>query len=35
MAHAKLREPGDVDRALFAAWLRQARELELAERADA
>ena len=29
MAHAKLREPGDVDRALFADWLRQARELEL------
>ena len=35
MAHAKLREPGDVDRALFADWLRQARELELAARADA
>jgi hypothetical protein len=30
MAHAKLREPGDVDRALFADWLRQARALELA-----
>jgi hypothetical protein len=29
MAHAKLREPSDVDRALFASWLRQARELEL------
>ena len=29
MAHAKLREPGDVDRGLFADWLRQARELEL------
>jgi hypothetical protein len=29
MAHAKLREPGDVDRALFADWLRQPRELEL------
>ena len=29
MAHAKLREPADVDPALFADWLRQARELEL------
>jgi hypothetical protein len=29
MAHAKLRELDDVDRALFADWLRQARELEL------
>ena len=29
MAHAKLRELADVDRALFADWLRQARELEL------
>jgi len=28
MANAKLREPRDVDRALFADWLRQARELE-------
>ena len=33
MAHAKLREVGDVDRALFADWLRQARELELAAQA--
>jgi hypothetical protein len=29
MAHAKLRRLEDVDRALFADWLRQARELEL------
>ena len=29
MAHAKLRELADVDRDLFAGWLRQARELEL------
>ena len=29
MAHAKLRELADVDRDLFADWLRQARELEL------
>ena len=29
MAHAKLREVGDVDPPLFADWLRQARELEL------
>lgn len=27
MAHAKLRTPADVDRALFADWLRQARAL--------
>ena len=33
MAHAKLRELADVDRALFADWLRQARELELLEAA--
>ena len=30
MAHAKLRVPEDVDEKLFADWLRQARELELA-----
>ena len=30
MAHAKLRAPDDVDETLFADWLRQARELELA-----
>jgi hypothetical protein len=30
MAHAKLRSPQDVDGWLFADWLRQARELELA-----
>jgi hypothetical protein len=29
MAHAKLRDVGDVDPPLFADWLRQARELEL------
>jgi hypothetical protein len=29
MAHTKLREPANVDEELFAAWLRQARELEL------
>jgi hypothetical protein len=29
MAHAKLRAPEDVDEAVFADWLRQARELEL------
>jgi hypothetical protein len=29
MAHTKLREPKDVDSALFADWLRQAREIEL------
>ena len=29
MAHAKLREPGDIDAAVFADWLRQAREIEL------
>jgi hypothetical protein len=28
MAHAKLRDLDDVDRDLFADWLRQARELE-------
>ena len=33
MAHTKLRAPEDVDRALFADWLRQARELELAAQA--
>jgi hypothetical protein len=32
MTHAKLRLD-DVDRALFAGWLRQARELELAAQA--
>src|ERR671936_2167276 len=30
MAHAKLRSLDDVDEGLFADWLRQARELELA-----
>ena len=30
MAHVKLRTPEDVDVDLFADWLRQARELELA-----
>jgi hypothetical protein len=30
MAHAKLRDPADVDPAQFANWLRQAREIELA-----
>ena len=30
MAHVKLRTPEDVDIDLFADWLRQARELELA-----
>jgi hypothetical protein len=30
MAHAKLRGPDDVDEGLFADWLAQARELELA-----
>jgi hypothetical protein len=30
MAHAKLRSPDDVDERLFADWLSQARELELA-----
>ena len=30
MAHAKLRSLSDVDEELFADWLRQARELELA-----
>jgi len=30
MAHTKLRSPEDVDERLFASWLRQARELELA-----
>jgi hypothetical protein len=30
MAHVKLRSPEDVDEALFADWLAQARELELA-----
>jgi hypothetical protein len=30
MAHAKLRDPADVDPALFANWLGQAREIELA-----
>jgi hypothetical protein len=30
MAHVKLRNPDDVDPKLFADWLRQARELELA-----
>jgi hypothetical protein len=30
MAHVKLREPHDVDSQLFAAWLAQAREIELA-----
>lgn len=29
MAHLKLREPSDVDAALFGDWLRQAREIEL------
>ena len=29
MAHAKLHDLDDVDRDLFADWLRQARELEL------
>jgi hypothetical protein len=29
MAHTKLRGPDDVDQALFASWLRQAREIEL------
>jgi hypothetical protein len=33
MAHVKLREPSDVHLALFANWLRQARELELAAAA--
>jgi hypothetical protein len=31
MAHAKLRTPDDGDEALFADWLRQARELELSD----
>jgi hypothetical protein len=30
MAHVKLREPTDVDPILFASWLAQAREIELA-----
>jgi len=30
MAHAKLRSLEDVDEALFADWLRQARDLEMA-----
>jgi hypothetical protein len=30
MAHAKLRTPEDVDEQLFADWLAQAREIELA-----
>ncbi len=30
MAHAKLREPQDLDSKLFADWLAQAREIELA-----
>ena len=29
MAHVKLRSEGDIDRKLFADWLRQAREIEL------
>ena len=29
MAHAKLSDPADVDPALFASWLAQAREIEL------
>ena len=33
MAHAKLRGVEDVDRELFADWLRQARELTLAASA--
>ena len=28
MAHVKLRTPDDVDRNLFASWIRQAKELE-------
>ena len=31
MAHTKLRTRGDVDEQLFADWLRQARELTLAD----
>ena len=34
MAHTKLRDPSDVDPALFADWLRQARELELAAASE-
>jgi hypothetical protein len=30
MAHAKLRSEDDVDPALFASWLKQARKIELA-----
>jgi hypothetical protein len=30
MAHVKLREPSDIDPKLFADWLAQAREIELA-----
>jgi hypothetical protein len=30
MAHVKLRTPEDVDRELFASWLRQARDLTVA-----
>jgi hypothetical protein len=30
MAHAKLRTPEDIDEPLFADWLHQARELEVA-----
>jgi hypothetical protein len=30
MAHVKLREPNDIEPQLFAAWLAQAREIELA-----
>jgi hypothetical protein len=32
MAHVKLRTPDDVDADLFADWLRQARDLELASK---
>jgi hypothetical protein len=31
VAHVKLRDRGDVDEELFANWLRQAREIELAQ----
>jgi hypothetical protein len=31
MAHAKLRPERDIDRVLFANWLKQARAIELGE----